>query len=437
MNTCVLKDLIEISKDGEWGKGESFDDSVEMLAIRGTDFEDARFGVLDSVPRRHVIKRIADRKTLRPWDVLIEAAGGTKGQITGRTVILRPQLFDRSALPITCASFSRFIRFRNDVCDPEFMFWYLQYLYGAGFMHAYHTQHTGVSRFQWTIFSEREPLVLPSLAAQRRIASTLSVYDELIANNQQRIRILEEMARALHRQWFIDFRLPGGDKVDLSMPPNRCVPQDWEAIPFHKLLVSMKGGDWGSDVPTKEEAAEVGIVRGTDFNEVAYGAELRVPIRYIKASSLKSRMLEVGDVIVENSVNAKSRCIGTPLLMDEHVLRRLGRDAVAASFCKVFRFRESKLGPLAYLHLRHLRESKRMERYQNVATNGIGNFQSKKFAQEEHLALPKVVALRAKLLVRIASPLIEVSMLASQIANLRRTRDLLLPRLLARPALSA
>jgi type I restriction enzyme S subunit len=160
---CVLKDLIEISKDGEWGKGEPVDDSVEMLAIRGTDFEDVRFGMTESVPRRHIAKRIAERKILKPWDLLIEAAGGTKDQITGRTVLLRPHLFESSELPLTCASFSRFIRFRTDLCDPEFMFWYLQYLYAAGFMHAFHTQHTGVSRFQWTSFSEREPLTLPPI----------------------------------------------------------------------------------------------------------------------------------------------------------------------------------------------------------------------------------------------------------------------------------
>ena len=166
----VINDLFDFSKDGEWGKGEPFDNSVEMLAIRGTDFEDVRFGETSGVPRRHIPRQIADRKLLRVWDVLIEAAGGTKGQITGRTVLLRPQLFRRLEIPITCASFSRFIRLRTDICCPEFVFWYLQYLYCAGFMHAYHTQHTGVARFQWTTFSEREPLKLPSPSMVQRIA---------------------------------------------------------------------------------------------------------------------------------------------------------------------------------------------------------------------------------------------------------------------------
>jgi hypothetical protein len=51
-----------------------------------------------------------------------------------------------------------------------------------------YTQHTGVARFQWTTFSEREPLELPSLAVQRRIAGILSAYDQLMANSRRRIR---------------------------------------------------------------------------------------------------------------------------------------------------------------------------------------------------------------------------------------------------------
>ncbi len=233
---CVLKDLITVSKDGEWGKGEPFDDSVEMLAIRGTDFEDVRFGFTASTPRRHIAKRHAERKLLQPWDVIIEAAGGTKNQITGRTVLLRPQLFSRSELPFTCASFSRFIRFNTELCDPAFMFWYLQHLYASGSMHAYHTQHTGVARFQWTTFSEREPLELPPLPVQRRIAGILSAYDELMENSQRRIRLLEAMARALYREWFVHFRFPGHEKHPRVASPLGGIPQGWEVKKLGEIL---------------------------------------------------------------------------------------------------------------------------------------------------------------------------------------------------------
>lgn len=247
---CVLKDLISLSKDGEWGKGEPFDDSIEMFAIRGTDFEAVRFGSTGNTPRRHIAKRHADRKTLQPWDVIIEAAGGTKNQITGRTVLLRPQVFSVSEFPLTCASFSRFIRFNTKLCKPEFMFWYLQHLYGSGAMHKYHTQHTGVARFQWTTFSENEPMEIPSLPVQQRIAEILSAYDELIENSQRRIKILEQMAHNLYREWFVHFRFPNHAKTPMVDSPLGEIPKGWGVKPVSESF-EISGGGTPS---TKEDA---------------------------------------------------------------------------------------------------------------------------------------------------------------------------------------
>jgi len=50
---------------------------------------------------------------------------------------------------------------------------------------------------------------LPPLPVQQRIAGILSAYDELIENSQRRIKILESMARGLYREWFVHFRFPG------------------------------------------------------------------------------------------------------------------------------------------------------------------------------------------------------------------------------------
>jgi type I restriction enzyme S subunit len=272
---------------------------------------------------------------------------------------------------------------------------------------------------------------LPPLPIQRRIAGILSAYDELIENSQRRIKILESMARALYREWFVHFRFPGHESVPRVPSPLGEIPQGWQVKSFDRLLVSMTGGDWGSEQPEDRETEPVVVVRGTDFDELAYGRQLRAPVRFIKPSSLVSRGLKVGDVIIENSINAKSRCVGTTLLVDDHVLNRLGQAAIAASFCKVFRPHEKELAPLMHLHARHLREDARMEYYQNVAANGIANFQAQKFSKEEHLVLPADDVERARLVEPIGAIFRNVGVLASQLANLRRTRDLLLPRLLS------
>lgn len=69
---------------------------------------------------------------------------------------------------------------------------------------------------------------VPSQPVQQRIASILSAYDELIENNQRRIRILEEMARSLYREWFVHFRYPGHESVPLVDSPLGQIPQGWE-----------------------------------------------------------------------------------------------------------------------------------------------------------------------------------------------------------------
>ena len=69
---------------------------------------------------------------------------------------------------------------------------------------------------------------VPPLQVQRRIAGILSAYDELIENSQRRIRILEEMARSLYREWFVHFRFPGHEKLPLVASPLGEIPQGWE-----------------------------------------------------------------------------------------------------------------------------------------------------------------------------------------------------------------
>jgi len=66
---------------------------------------------------------------------------------------------------------------------------------------------------------------LPPLPTQRKIASLLITYDNLIENNTQRIKILEEMAQALYREWFVKFRFPGHEKVRMVESELGMVPE--------------------------------------------------------------------------------------------------------------------------------------------------------------------------------------------------------------------
>jgi type I restriction enzyme S subunit len=214
--------------------------------------------------------------------------------------------------------------------------------------------------------------------------------------------------------------------VDSPLGP---IPEGWEVVRFCDLLESGLGGDWGLDEPNDKENVPVWIIRGTDFADFVKGSLLRTPRRFIAASSQTKRQLRSGDLLVENSINAKSRCVGTTLLITDGVLRRLSDPVIAASFCKVYRFKDRSLAPLAHLHMRHLYGEGRMAFYQNVAANGIGNFQSQRFLESEHLVFPTDPQMREEMLAFLND--LTSSTLADQTFTLRRTRDLLLPRLIS------
>ncbi len=67
-------------------------------------------------------------------------------------------------------------------------------------------------------------ILVPSLAEQRKIASILSAYDDLITLNQRRIQLLEESARLLYREWFVKLRFPGHESVAVT----DGVPEGWQ-----------------------------------------------------------------------------------------------------------------------------------------------------------------------------------------------------------------
>lgn len=260
-----LGDLIEFTRDGEWGSDQPGANSLEMLVVRGTDFARLRLGALADIPRRYIERGAAERKQLRAGDVLIETAGGTKDQSTGRTALVKQSHIDRAGLPVTCASFARFLRFNRAKVDPEFMYWWLQSLYASGEMERHQVQHTGIARFQFTKFVEGTEAPLPPLPEQRAIAHILGTLDGKIELNRRMNETLEAMARALFRSWFVDFdpvrtkaegrdpELPGPlaalfpDSFEESELGE--IPRGWRVEPFLDTVGVTSGGTPRTSVP--------------------------------------------------------------------------------------------------------------------------------------------------------------------------------------------
>lgn len=92
---------------------------------------------------------------------------------------------------------------------------------------------------------------------QDKIAKILSNYDDLIENNNRRIKILEEMAQKIYKEWFVDFKFPGHETTTFKDSPLGKIPNDWEVKKIGKEYKTYLGGTpsrneikyWNGDIP--------------------------------------------------------------------------------------------------------------------------------------------------------------------------------------------
>lgn len=119
------------------------------------------------------------------------------------------------------------LRAREGVADPGFIYYFSQSRELRLAAERSMTGATGRQRADMTSLIEFD-CEFPSLPIQRRIVGIMSAYDELIENSQRRIRVLEAMARALCREWFIHFRFPGHKAHPLVASSLGNIPKGWK-----------------------------------------------------------------------------------------------------------------------------------------------------------------------------------------------------------------
>ena len=83
-------------------------------------------------------------------------------------------------------------------------------------------------------------ILLPPLQTQQKIAAILSTYDDLIENNTHRIKILEDMAQTLYQEWFVHYRFPGHENVQMVQSELGPIPQGWKVSQLGDLAESIR-----------------------------------------------------------------------------------------------------------------------------------------------------------------------------------------------------
>ncbi|WP_051884295.1 restriction endonuclease subunit S [Lysobacter antibioticus] len=130
----------------------------------------------------------------------------------------------------------------------------------------------------------------PPLDEQCRIAALLSAYDDLIANNQRRIVLLESMAEEIYREWFVRMRFPGGGVIaaDSLHPPG------WERRPIGEMTSLIKRGI----SPTYDDQAEYRVINQKCIRN---GRLSMSEARTHSTATSEDKLLLSGDILVNST----------------------------------------------------------------------------------------------------------------------------------------
>lgn len=240
MNAVKLGDICNFYNGGAWSQNEFTEAGYPVLKVsncksNGFEISDVSYIPYDIAQKSKINKLQID-------DVIIATVGS------------HPNLVE-SAAGRSCVVTTAVVGFylnQNAVClrskDPNvFSQKYLGYLAAsAPFKHYIQSRGKGAANQMRIAISAIKDfsLVLPDIEVQKAVGTILSAYDDLIENNQKQIKLLEEAAQRLYKEWFVDLRFPGHENTKIT----DGVPEGWRKYKFSDTTSIMGGGTPKTDV---------------------------------------------------------------------------------------------------------------------------------------------------------------------------------------------
>lgn len=260
---------------------------------------------------------------------------------------------------------------------------------------------------------------LPPLPVQRRIADILSAYDELIENSQRRVEIIEAMARGLYREWFVNLRFPGYESHPRVVSPLGIIPDGWAAKSVGDVATIFRGRSYRS-----ADLAEQGGVPFLNLKCIDRdGGFRRSGIKRYIGEYKAAHVARKGDIVVAVTDMTQER----RLVAHAARIPSLGSEFGVCSMDLVRVEPKPQIPkPFLYSFLRFSSFADEVKQHANGAN--VLHLAPERIA-DYRFALPpqQVMDSFADM---VAAKLEQMDVLENMIENLRRTRDLLLPRML-------
>lgn len=258
-----------------------------------------------------------------------------------------------------------------------------------------------------TAFENIEVLA-PPLPIQRKIASILSAYDDLIENNLRRIKILEEMAKTIYEEWFVKFRFPGHEKVKMIESELGLIPEGWEVGKLKDIISNVRKS----------------VKAGEELNNMPY-----VPIDLIPRKSLALTESLPGYEAKSSLIIFKERDILFGAMRSYfHKVIIAPFDGVTRSTCFVLRPVQNEFYSFAVLTLFEDKTVDYSHQHSRGSTMPYAVWDGS-FAEMPIIKPPKDLLIKFN---KTVKPMLEkIKLFYFHYNNLRQTRDFLLPKLIS------
>lgn len=243
---------------------------------------------------------------------------------------------------------------------------------------------------------------------QRRIASILSAYDNLIENNNKRIRLLEQMAENLYKEWFVRFRFPGHETVEME----NGLPKGWKYYLIRNLCEINK-----KTISSKNKSV---LIHYLDTSSITDNCITGYEDYILEDAPSRARRMVKHNSIVFSTVRPNLRHLGIIKNPEDNTIVSTG---FAVFDCKC---------QIANIIYRYLASPEIVNYCQSIAEGAVATYPSIKPEEIGRLkiALPPLnIAQQLNNKLEVLNN--QQNKLLRQNDNLTRQRDLLLPRLMS------
>lgn len=415
-----IEDIAEVKSGKRIPKGMSFVNyKTDYKYIRARDIKNGAIHSDELVYIDDEVKKKIDKYIIEENDIAITIVGENIGDVGICPREISGSNLTENACRLTC--------YKLDKVFPKYLLYYLNQKHMKE-----HMQLLGSGAAQGKLGNyktKRMKIELPNLNVQRKIAEEAEKYDCLIENNNKRIKILEQMALELYKEWFVRFRYDSKE-IEYQESNLGMIPSTFNVVPIGELIDYYIGGGWGNDTKSDEYCEEAFVIRGADFPNVRIGDISTTPLRFHKKSNYDKRKLLPGDIVIEISGGTEEKPVGRTILITDELLTEFSYSVICASFCKLIRVSKEKISPI-YLHywMNYMYETRMIDRFQLQST-GIINFKFEYFLRKGLVLIPpKDLMVEFERKIKILKK--QIDSLSIKNSNLREQRDLLLPRLMS------